>query len=131
MKNRTSKNVQFNIHHNTVGEVILPLNKSLFNWVIENLIKNAVDAMEGKGSITIYLVENHKEASIEITDTGKGIAKGKHKTIFNPGYTSKDRGWGLGLSLAKRIIENYHGGKIFVTNSEIDKGTTFKITLPK
>ncbi len=131
MKTRTSKNIQFNIHYNTASEVILPLNKSLFHWVIENLVKNSVDAMEGKGSITIYLVENLKEASIEITDTGKGISKGKHKTIFNPGYTSKDRGWGLGLSLAKRIIENYHGGKIFVLNSEIDKGTTFKITLPK
>lgn len=131
MKTRTSKNISFKIHNNTDGEVILPLNKSLFHWVIENIVKNAVDAMEGKGSITIYLVQNNKEASIEITDTGRGIPKSKHKTIFNPGHTSKERGWGLGLSLAKRIIENYHKGKIFVLNSEVDKGTTFKIILPK
>ncbi|MCK9206948.1 MAG: HAMP domain-containing histidine kinase [Salinivirgaceae bacterium] len=131
MKTRTSKNIDFQIHYNVSGEVILPLNKSLFHWVIENLVKNSVDAMEGKGTITIYLVENNKEASIEVSDTGRGIPKRKQKTIFKPGYTSKDRGWGLGLSLAKRIIENYHKGKIFVLSSEIDKGTTFKIVLPK
>jgi signal transduction histidine kinase len=131
MKTRTSKNIVFNTHYNTGGEVIVPLNKSLFHWVIENIVKNAVDAMEGKGSITIYLVQNDKEASIEITDTGRGIPKSKHKTIFYPGHTSKERGWGLGLSLAKRIIENYHRGKIYVQNSEVDKGTTFKIILPK
>ncbi len=131
MKIRTSKNITFKIHYNTEGEVILPLNKSLFHWVIENIVKNAVDAMEGKGIITIYMVQNTKEAAIEISDTGRGIPKGKQKSIFNPGYTSKERGWGLGLSLAKRIIENYHQGKIFVQNSELDKGTTFKIILPK
>jgi signal transduction histidine kinase len=131
MKTRTSKNIVFKTHYNTGGEVIVPLNKSLFHWVIENIVKNAVDAMEGKGSITIYLVQNDKEASIEITDTGRGIPKSKHKTIFYPGHTSKERGWGLGLSLAKRIIENYHRGKIYVQSSEVDKGTTFKIILPK
>ncbi len=131
MRIRISKNIDFQIHYNVSGEVFLPLNKSLFHWVIENLVKNSVDAMEGKGTITIYLVENTKEASIEVSDTGRGIPKRKQKTIFKPGYTSKDRGWGLGLSLSKRIIENYHKGKIFVLSSEIDKGTTFKIILPK
>lgn len=131
MKTRTSKNIEFFVHYNTSGDVIIPLNNSLFHWVIENLVKNSVDAMEGKGSITFYLVENEKEAILKISDTGKGIAKSKQKTIFNPGYTSKERGWGLGLSLAKRIIENYHKGKIFVQNSELNQGTTFHITLPK
>lgn len=131
MKTRTSKNIEFKTHYNVEGEVIVPLNKSLFHWVIENIVKNAVDAMEGKGSITIYLVQNDKEASIEISDTGRGIPKSKHKTIFYPGHTSKERGWGLGLSLAKRIVENYHNGKIYVQSSELDKGTTFKMTLPK
>ena len=131
MKTRTSKNIDIILHYNTSGEVIIPLNNSLFHWVIENLVKNSVDAMEGKGSITIYMVENEKEAIIKLTDTGKGIHKSTQKTIFNPGYTSKDRGWGLGLSLVKRIIENYHRGKIFVQSSEINQGTTFKIILPK
>lgn len=131
MKIRTSKNVNFELHYNTSGEVILPLNSSLFHWVIENLIRNSVDAMNGKGTISLYLVENDKEAIIELSDTGKGIPKKRHKSIFNPGYTSKERGWGLGLSLAKRIIENYHNGKISVANSELNQGTTFKIILPK
>ncbi len=131
MKTRTSKNIKFALHYNTTGEVIIPLNGSLFHWVIENLVKNSVDAMNGKGNISIYLVENAKEAIIEMTDSGKGIPKSKHKTVFNPGYTSKERGWGLGLSLSKRIVENYHKGKIFVHNSEISHGTTFKIVLPK
>ncbi len=131
MKTRTSKNVGFITNLETLPEVIVPLNKSLFHWVIENLIKNAVDAMEGKGTITITLTDYAKEVTLEITDTGKGIAKNKQKAIFNPGYTSKDRGWGLGLSLAKRIIEQYHGGRIFVAASEINQGATFKILLPK
>ena len=131
MNTRTSKNIEFVLHYNTTGEVIIPLNDSLFHWVIENLAKNSVDAMNGKGKITLYLVENDKEAIIKMTDTGKGIPKSKHKTIFNPGYTSKERGWGLGLSLSKRIVENYHNGKVFVHSSEIDRGTTFKIVLPK
>jgi signal transduction histidine kinase len=131
MKSRTSKNIQFKQHYNTHGPVLVPLSKSLFHWVIENLVKNAVDAMDGKGTISIYLTQNDKEAIVEITDTGKGIPKSKQKTIFNPGYTSKERGWGLGLSLVKRIIENYHRGKITVASSEIEKGTTFKIVVPK
>jgi len=131
MKTRTSDKINFTVHFNTTGEVILPLNNALFNWVIENLIKNSVDAMEGRGTIKVYLVETDKDATIEITDSGKGIPKSIQKTIFNPGYTSKDRGWGLGLSLAKRIIENYHQGKIFVQTSELNLGTTIKIILPK
>jgi K+-sensing histidine kinase KdpD len=131
MKVRTSKNINFKLHYNTSGEVIIPLNSSLFHWVIENLVKNAVDAMNGKGDISVYLTENNKEAIIEISDTGKGIAKSKQKSIFNPGQTSKERGWGLGLSLAKRIIENYHNGKISVVNTDINQGATFRIILPK
>ncbi len=131
MKIRTSKNITFNLVFEASDELFLPLNNSLFHWVIENLVKNSVDAMSGRGTITIKLIENKKDAVIEFSDTGKGISKSKHKWIFNPGYTSKERGWGLGLSLTKRIIENYHKGKIFVLNSEINKGTTFKIILPK
>ncbi len=131
MKTRTSKNIEFQFINNTTAEVILPLNSSLFHWVIENLVKNSVDAMEGKGTISIIMDESDNEAIIELRDTGKGIPKSKHKSIFNPGYTSKERGWGLGLSLVKRIIENYHRGKIGVLYSEINQGTTFRIMLPK
>lgn len=131
MRVRTSKNIDFILLIKTETEVLVPLNKSLFNWVIENLIKNAVDAMDGKGIISITLIDQPDEVFIEISDTGKGIPKGKQKTVFNPGYTSKDRGWGLGLSLSRRIIQNYHKGKIFVQSSETNQGTTFKIVLPK
>ncbi len=102
----------------------------LFEWVLENLIKNAVDAMEGTGSITIVTVREGKKAHITVTDTGKGIPRKNHKTVFNPGYTTKKRGWGLGLTLAKRIIEQYHQGRIFVSRSEPGVGTTFTIDLP-
>ncbi|MBI9066685.1 MAG: HAMP domain-containing histidine kinase [Salinivirgaceae bacterium] len=131
MKVRVSKNIEFITLFKTDQEVIIPLNKSLFSWVIENLIRNAVDAMDGKGIISLTLIDNEKEIFIEISDTGKGISKTKQKVIFNPGYTSKERGWGLGLSLSRRIIENYHKGKIFVQSSEPNQGTTFKIVLPK
>lgn len=107
------------------------MNDSLFAWVIENLTKNAVDAMEGQGEITFQVEEKEKIVRIDITDTGKGIPKSKFKTVFNPGYTTKKRGWGLGLSLVKRIIESYHGGRIFVKGSEAGKGTTFRIELRK
>lgn len=110
-------------------EIILPINRYLFEWVIENLCKNAVDAMEGAGSITISIIEDSKQVHIDITDTGKGIPQKKQKTIFNPGYTSKSRGWGLGLTLAKRIIKEYHKGKLFVKNSVVGKGTTMRISL--
>ena len=107
------------------------MNDSLFAWVIENLTKNAVDAMEGQGEITFQVEERDKVVRIDVTDTGKGIPKSKFNTVFNPGYTTKKRGWGLGLSLVKRIIESYHGGKIFVKSSEVGKGTTFRIELRK
>jgi len=107
------------------------INVPLFEWVIENLTKNAVDAMEGKGQLTFNVSSEGKKTIIDIIDTGKGIAANKFKTIFEPGFTTKKRGWGLGLSLVKRIIENYHKGKIFVRQSEIGKGTTFRIVLKK
>ncbi|MDR0750342.1 MAG: GHKL domain-containing protein [Tannerellaceae bacterium] len=111
--------------------VLVSINDSLFAWVLENLIKNAVDAMSGQGEITLQAGVKNETVIIDITDTGKGIYKSKFKTIFNPGYTTKARGWGLGLSLVKRIIESYHDGKIFVKSSEVGKGTTFRIELRK
>ncbi len=131
MKSRTSKNVAFSINAGNQAEVMALLNIPLFEWVIENLIRNAVDAMNGNGSITIALSDQTQFVYIDITDTGKGIPKSKYKTVFEPGFTTKQRGWGLGLSLTKRIIENYHSGKIFVKSSETDKGTTFRIVLNK
>ena len=109
--------------------VMAYLNESLFGWVIENLVKNAVDAMEGQGSISFFLCEKGKQVWLDISDTGKGIPRLKQKTVFSPGFTTKQRGWGLGLSLAKRIVEHYHRGKIFVKTSEPGKGTTFRIVL--
>ena len=105
------------------------MNESLFGWVVENLIKNAVDAMDGQGEIIITAYEKGKKVIMDISDTGKGIPKSKFDTIFHPGYTTKKRGWGLGLSLVKRIIESYHKGKIYVYKSELGKGTTFRIEL--
>ncbi|MEZ4790313.1 MAG: HAMP domain-containing sensor histidine kinase [Flavobacteriales bacterium] len=110
-------------------ELQVPLNRALFSWVVENLIRNAVDAMEGEGSITVEMVPEGHEVHIDVTDTGKGIPASKHRTVFQPGFTTKKRGWGLGLSLSKRIIEQYHGGKILVKRSAPGKGTTFRITL--
>lgn len=106
------------------------LSEPLTEWVMENLIKNAVDAMEGDGSIHVRTCRETDHAEIDITDTGKGISRKNQKNIFSPGFTTKKRGWGLGLTLAKRIIEEYHGGRIYVKNSEIDRGTTFTIELP-
>jgi len=131
LKTRTSQNVRFYILTPRDVQIFAPINQQLFEWVIENICRNAVDAMMGKGSITINITDEFKTVSIDITDTGKGIPKSKFKTIFNPGYTSKQRGWGLGLSLSERIITNYHSGKIFVKSSTIDKGTTFRIILKK
>jgi signal transduction histidine kinase len=131
IKLRTSKNVAFTIDTGDQKEIIAQLNIPLFEWVIENLCRNAVDAMNGKGAIKIVLSDQTQFVYIDITDTGKGIPKSKFKTIFEPGFTTKERGWGLGLSLTKRIVENYHSGKIFVKNSEVDKGTTFRIVLNK
>ena len=111
--------------------LIAPVSAPLFEWVIENLCKNAIDAMEGKGSITITAKEEPTCISVEVSDTGKGIPKNRFSSVFAPGYTTKERGWGLGLSLAKRIVEEYHDGHIFVKNSELGKGTTFRVELKK
>lgn len=130
MQTRISSKVKVHLHL-TSHPVEVLVNDALFAWVIENLTKNAVDAMEGQGEITYLIEEREKTVRIDISDTGKGIPKSKFKTVFNPGYTTKKRGWGLGLSLVKRIIESYHGGKIFVKSSESGKGTTFRIELRK
>jgi signal transduction histidine kinase len=128
LKTRSSRNVNYYLQLPEEA-VLAQLCVPLFEWVIENLCKNAVDAMDGKGEITVSLKDVPEGLIIDIKDTGKGIPKSKHKTVFEPGYTTKQRGWGLGLSLCKRIIENYHGGKIFVLSSEPGKGTTFRIEL--
>lgn len=130
MDRRTSNKVKITCH--TPAEpIIVNMVASLFEWVGENLCKNAVDAMSGSGTIDIYVKEKNTQIDIEVIDTGKGIQKNNFKSVFKPGFTTKERGWGLGLSLAKRIIEEYHKGKIFVKSSEIGGGTTFKIELPK
>lgn len=131
IKNRTSSKISFEIKTNHDHEVMVPLNVPLFEWVIENLCKNAIDAMGNTGAITISITDQKQFVYVDITDTGKGIAKTKFKTVFKPGFTTKSRGWGLGLSLAKRIIENYHLGQIFIKSSEPNKGTTFRIVLRK
>ena len=129
MKKRSSKNVQFEIKNSLKQTTTANLNVPLFEWVIENLCKNAIDAMDGKGRIDIDVSEIGNNIIMDFSDTGKGIPKGKLKTVFEPGFTTKKRGWGLGLSLCKRIIENYHNGKIFVKKSEPHSGTTFRIIL--
>ena len=111
--------------------VIVPLNASLFEWVVENLCKNAVDAMEGTGRITLFLAEEMDVVVVEVSDTGKGIRSRDVKNVFRPGFTTKQRGWGLGLSLAKRIVEEYHHGRIYVKNTELGRGTTFRIELKR
>jgi hypothetical protein len=128
LKARSSKLIDFEI--STPNESILvDLNQQLYSWTIENLVKNAIDAMKGKGKLNIAINKDDKYVKITVTDTGKGIPKNQFNKIFEPGFTSKKRGWGLGLSLAKRIIEDYHKGKIKVLNSEIDYGTTMQIAL--
>lgn len=130
MDRRTSKSIQM-VKVFPQHDVIVKINASLFEWVIENLSKNAVDAMGGKvGRITLRVEETDKCAVIEVSDTGKGIKRKDLNNVFRPGFTTKERGWGLGLSLAKRIVEEYHNGKIWVKSSEVGKGTTFRIELP-
>jgi len=130
LKQRSSKNVNFVFQNNLDSITEVPICEPLFEWVIENLCKNAIDAMDGKGTITVSIQSLESTVFIDISDTGKGIPKNKLKAVFEPGFTTKKRGWGMGLSLCKRIIENYHEGKIFVSHSEIGKGTTFRIMLP-
>jgi two-component sensor histidine kinase len=129
MQRRASKSTSFDIK--SKESVFAKINNHLFEWVIENLIRNSLDAMDGKGKIEISLYSESGQSCIDIKDTGKGIPSSKLKTIFNPGYSTKQRGWGLGLSLAKRIIEEYHKGKIYVKDSRINEGTTFTIRLIK
>lgn len=131
LRTRISRTVTIEFADTKYNPIILPINRYLFEWVVENLCKNAVDAMEGSGKITIEIIEGTKLVHIDITDTGKGIPPKKQKTIFKPGYTSKKRGWGLGLTLAQRIIKEYHKGKLFVKSSAVGKGTTMRITLKK
>lgn len=130
MRNRSSRKITITTH-TPAEKVPVYLNVPLFEWVIENLCKNAIDAMEATGKIDITLTPENKNLLIDVTDTGKGITKSNFKTVFKPGYTTKARGWGLGLSLVKRIIEENHNGKIFVKASELGKGTTFRIILKK
>ena len=129
MRNRSSNKVEINFKYDDENPLFIRLNVALFEWVIENLCKNAIDAMDGIGKIDINLTQNEKDVIIDVSDNGKGIERKKFKTIFSPGYTTKSRGWGLGLSLVKRIIEEYHKGKIYVKSSEINNGTTFRIIL--
>ena len=130
MKHRTSERVKFVFHMPETFPKI-PLNAPLFEWVIENLCKNAVDAMDGEGMLVISAGETAKKYYVEVEDTGKGIDKRHFRTVFRPGYTTKARGWGLGLSLVRRIVVEYHHGHIFVKQSEINKGTIFRIELKK
>lgn len=129
MKNRVSGRVSINMHLSEDDHGV-KLSRPLIEWVMENLTKNAVDAMQGDGRIDITTGAEGKNVWIEVKDTGKGIARKNFKTVFNPGYTTKKRGWGLGLTLVKRIIEEYHGGRIYVKESELGRGTTFRIELP-
>jgi hypothetical protein len=131
LKSRTSSKVRFISDYPAEKEILVPLNPELFEWVIENVSKNAIDAMEGNGEITVRITENEKHVLIDVSDTGKGIPKSAFNKIFNPGFTTKQRGWGLGLSLAKRIIEEYHSGRIFVRYSEVGKGSCIRIIMNK
>ncbi|HLN20818.1 MAG TPA: ATP-binding protein [Bacteroidales bacterium] len=131
LKSRSSSKIMFTFDPRSRPDVIVPVNSALFEWVIENVCKNAIDAMEGKGTVSVLISENEKHAFIDISDTGKGIPKSAFKKIFNTGFTTKKRGWGVGLSLARRIIEEYHHGKIFVRNSELGKGSSIRIVMNK
>lgn len=129
MSTRISSGVALTLHTST-SPLQVGLSSSLFEWVMENLIKNAVDAIDGDGSITITLGHDRGNAVIDVADTGKGIPRNRFKTVFNPGYTTKKRGWGLGLALARRIVEQYHHGRIVILSSDPRHGTVFRITLP-
>ncbi len=130
IKRRAGNNIEFALNTNSEN-IFAKISPPLFDWVIENLLKNALDAMEGNGNIIINLEENKSQILIDIIDNGKGISKKNVSKVFKPGFTTKKRGWGLGLTLTKRIIEQYHKGKIFVKHSELGKGTTFRIILNK
>ena len=129
IRRRSSSKVSFG-YHAPDEPVLANVNEPLFAWVVENLLKNALDAMEGQGSIEITLQKQGSKALVDIKDSGKGIQKGQWNRVFEPGFSTKKRGWGLGLTLVRRIVESYHGGKVHVKDSQLDKGTTFRIELP-
>jgi len=131
MRKRAAGKIVFAVNDHGHQQVIAKISAPLFDWVIENLLKNSLDAMEGKGSITVDIYDDKKSVHIDITDTGKGISSQNIARVFKPGFTTKKRGWGLGLSLSRRIIKQYHKGEIYVKHSEIGKGTTFRIVLKK
>ena len=130
LQNRSSNHIKFEVDL-PKKEVLVPFNPQLISWTLENLIKNGIDAMKGKGKLRIHLKEGTKQVQILVTDTGSGIKKEIASRIFKPGFTTKSRGWGLGLSLAKRIVEDFHKGKIYVLKTTIDKGTSFQVVLSK
>lgn len=130
IRKRAPQKVQFTVHARD-ADVPAMISPPLFDWVVENLLKNALDAMEGKGAIDIYIESHPADIIVDVADTGKGIPKAYYEKVFKPGFSTKKRGWGLGLSLAKRIIEDYHKGRLYVRSSELTKGTTFRILLRK
>lgn len=130
LKTRISRKINFGLHLPNYM-ISVPHNKILMNWVIENLVKNAVDAMKGEGSLSISVIERNKSIVVEVQDTGSGMTKQQARNAFKPGYSTKKRGWGLGLSLAKRVVQEYHNGDIKISQTEVGKGTTFRITIRK
>lgn len=130
LQSRFSKQISFSFNA-PKNEILVSLNPALHSWTIENLVKNAIDAMKGKGKLSVVIEDDGKFVKIKVTDTGKGIPKNQFKSVFEPGFTTKKRGWGLGLSLTKRIVEEYHRGKIKVLNSELNKGTTMQVSFEK
>ncbi len=131
MKKRATGKINFTLDTKNKQEMVVKISPPLFDWVIENLLKNALDSMEGKGGIHVAIVSSDEWVTIDVTDSGKGISKQNISKVFKPGFTTKKRGWGLGLSLSKRIIDQYHQGKIFVKQSELGKGTTFRVQLKR
>jgi signal transduction histidine kinase len=131
IKKRASGKVIFTLETNSETNIPSLISPPLFDWVIENLLKNALDAMDGKGTISVNIKDAAAHIIIDVTDTGKGILKNNIANVFKPGFSTKKRGWGLGLTLTKRIIEQYHRGQIFVLHSEVNKGTTFRVILNK
>ncbi|HPF94543.1 MAG TPA: HAMP domain-containing sensor histidine kinase [Tenuifilaceae bacterium] len=131
LRNRFSSKITFVKQYNERSAIIIPLNETLIEWVIENIIKNAVDAIGASGTVSVSITDNDQIVLLDIADNGKGIPRSHFKSVFQPGFTTKSRGWGLGLSLSKRIVEENHNGKLFINSSELDKGTTFRVLLKK
>ena len=131
LRNRFSSKITFVKHYDERSTIIIPLNETLIEWVIENIIKNAVDAIGASGTVSVSITDNDQTVLLDIADNGKGIPRSHFKSVFQPGFTTKSRGWGLGLSLSKRIVEENHNGKLFINSSELDKGTTFRVLLKK